>query len=90
MIPDCCTSWGRRPHLRGTSTSRRLSKGAASLLPGAALILLPKCPLCLAAWIAATTGIALPATVTGSIRPSLIVACLLSATLLLRRARTRC
>jgi hypothetical protein len=56
------------------------------VLPGAIAFLLPKCPLCLAAWIAAGTGIALPAIVAGGIRPFLVIACMLSASLLVRRA----
>lgn len=36
---------------------RRFSSAAASILPGALLILLPKCPLCLAAWLTAVTGL---------------------------------
>jgi hypothetical protein len=52
MKRQCCTggpAWCR--------LARWLSKGAASVLPGALLIFLPKCPLCLAAWLTAVTGI---------------------------------
>ena len=81
MTGRCCT--GGRPSRR---FARRLSGGVASLLPGAVLVLLPKCPLCLAAWIAAGTGVALPALVASSVRPSLVIASVLSASLLVRRS----
>ncbi|MGA7234854.1 MAG: hypothetical protein WBY44_04200 [Bryobacteraceae bacterium] len=52
MTEQCCMGGpaSRRP-------VRRLFSGAGSILPGAALALLPKCPLCLAAWLTAMTGI---------------------------------
>jgi hypothetical protein len=52
MIAPCCTGGGPSRHL-----ARRLPKAAASILPGAVLMLLPKCPLCLAAWLALVTGV---------------------------------
>jgi hypothetical protein len=55
-------------------------------------ILLPKCPLCLAAWIAASTGVAIPAIFAGSIRPALAIACALLAIVsfgVLRRSKIR-
>ena len=81
MTGRCCT--GGQPSRR---LARRLTRGAASLLPCAFLAVLPKCPLCLAAWIAACTGVTLPTMVAGSIRPTLVIACVLSAWLLVRSA----
>jgi hypothetical protein len=46
----------------------RLSRAAASILPGAMLVLLPKCPLCLAAWLTAVTGVAFPAAAAAWVR----------------------
>ena len=63
----------------------RWLKPAGSALPGALALLLPKCPLCIAAWVAAGTGIALPGTVAGSVRPCLAIACALLVSLALRR-----
>jgi hypothetical protein len=51
MTGRCCTGEGQSRRL-----ARRLSGAAASVLPGAALVLLPKCPLCLAAWLTAVMG----------------------------------
>jgi hypothetical protein len=53
MTARCCTSGGPK---------RPLASTVASILPGAAVLLLPKCPLCLAAWLTITTGIGVSAT----------------------------
>ena len=37
--------------------ARRISGATASILPGALLVLLPKCPLCLATWLTVATGV---------------------------------
>jgi len=51
----CCTGEGR------IRLARRLAGAASSVLPGAVLVLLPKCPLCLAAWLTLVTGMSVSA-----------------------------
>ncbi|HUA58419.1 MAG TPA: hypothetical protein VML19_06670 [Verrucomicrobiae bacterium] len=75
MSAACCEA---RPR-------RRWLNAAGSVVPGAVAVLLPKCPLCVAAWIAAGTGVAVPAVVAGSLRPALAIACVLSVSVLIRR-----
>ena len=52
MTAQCCTGGGPSRRL-----ARRIWGAGASVLPGAVLLFLPKCPLCLAAWLTAVTGI---------------------------------
>ncbi len=65
----------------------RWTRAAGSVIPAAIAILLPKCPLCIAAWIAAGTGVAVPTILAGSVRPVLAVVCVVSVLLLVRRWR---
>jgi hypothetical protein len=48
------------------------------VFPAVVAILVPKCPLCLGAWFAAGTGVALPAIVARSIRPASLIVCMLA------------
>jgi hypothetical protein len=57
MSGQCCLA-GREPR----PLARRLSKATASILPAALLMLMPKCPLCLAAWLTIATGVSFSAT----------------------------
>ncbi len=53
--------------------ARRISKTAASILPAAALVLLPKCPMCIAAWLTAATGFGFAASSAAWVRGTLAV-----------------
>ena len=68
MTAQCCTGEGPSRRL-----ARRLSGAAASILPGAVLVLLPKCPLCLAAWLTVVTGIGVSAAAAAHVRGLIVV-----------------
>ncbi len=68
MSAHCCTGRGLSRPL-----SRPLSGAAASVLPGLALALLPKCPLCLAAWLTMATGIGVSRAAAAGMRELILV-----------------
>jgi len=68
MTGRCCTGEGSSRRL-----VRRLSGAAGSLLPGAALMLLPKCPLCLAAWLTVATGLGVSAGAAARVRGLIVI-----------------
>jgi membrane protein implicated in regulation of membrane protease activity len=56
--------------------------------PGAVLVLLPKCPVCMAGYIAVLTGLGVSLTTAAAVRFSLMVVCIAAlAYLVVRRAR---
>lgn len=58
-----------------SSGLRRSGAAARWLGPGALLLLMPKCPACLAGYVALWTGIGLSFSVAEHLRTGLIVAC---------------
>jgi hypothetical protein len=80
---DCCSS-GRR------TIARRCAGAAEWALPASALALMPKCPLCVAAYVAAGTGIGISAATASYLRSGAIILCVASVLYVAAKAvRTR-
>jgi len=61
---------------RKRSLFRRGARRTSWMLPSIMLVLMPKCPICLAAYIALLTGISIPITIAACLRWFLIALCL--------------
>lgn len=94
MTGACCAGAHALGYKGGRPVGRRarVFRAVGSMLPGALLLVLPKCPLCLAAWLAATTGFGLSAAVVAHARGFIvglwILTLALAAVQLLRRRRS--
>ena len=73
---NCCE--GPPPGDRRLPLTRRCRGIAGWILPGAILALIPKCPLCIAAYIAFATGLGVSISTATYLRLSLIGICLAS------------
>jgi hypothetical protein len=79
-VHPCCGSaaGARRPHALG----RRFLGVTGWLVPSAVLALLPKCPACLAAYVAMGTGIGLSMSTAAYLRVLLVSLCVASLSFL--------
>jgi hypothetical protein len=71
--------------MKACCVRRRGKEIAPWLVPGGLLILIPKCPVCFAAYLAAGTGIGLSLPAATSLRGALISLCMLSLAFLAAR-----
>lgn len=55
---------------------RAVKHSAGWIIPGVVLALLPKCPLCLAAWLSLMLGIGISVTTATVLHATLIILCL--------------
>ena len=70
MTRACCQGEGPTRRL-----ARRVPRSAMGTMPGIVLVLLPKCPLCLAAWLTAMTGLGVSITVATYLDRLAVVVC---------------
>jgi hypothetical protein len=75
--------------LRRSRVVRPLLEGAGWIVPAGVLALLPKCPVCLAAYVAIGTGLALSASAATYLRLALLVMCGASLSLMALRRLSR-
>ena len=76
---DCCRRGG------GRNLARRCGGAASWVLPASVLALMPKCPACVAAYVAVATGVGISMSAAAYLRAAALTACV--ATLLYLAAR---
>ena len=64
----------------------RVSRVTASILPAMLLVFLPKCPLCLAAWLTVATGISFTEVDAAWVRWSVVLPCVVALALVIWRS----
>lgn len=71
-MTSCCSTRSQSPHV---PANRRGARVAAFLLSSATLVLMPKCPMCLAAYVTVATGVGLSVTTAAHLRLGVLAVC---------------
>jgi hypothetical protein len=80
MNAHCCLTAARNRNAMGRPTSRWRRGGeiAAWIVPGVTVVLLPKCPACIAAYLALATGLGISMSTAAQLRTLLAMLCIAS------------
>jgi Flp pilus assembly protein TadB len=84
---ECCPE--SAPSSEAPPPVSRLHELARWIAPGAALAIVPKCPACIAAYIALATGVGVSMTTAAHIRIALIAVCVSALAFAAARRLTR-
>jgi hypothetical protein len=84
----CCEMMAAGQSLSPTFARRCLDL-AGWMAPGAILVLMPKCPACLAAYVAIATGVGLSLPAAANLRTALVILCVASLLWLMVRSLCR-
>ena len=91
MKTHCCQIATRnRDHTQPPASRWRQARELAGwILPGATLALLPKCPICLAAYVALATGIGLSLPTARFLRTTILILCVSALVIVIARSLRR-
>ena len=84
----CCQAHSTRARENTPSPLHRIRTAAEWVLPGAVLVVMPKCPACVAGYIALATGVGISFSAAENLRTLVLTACFLTLSFLaIKRVR---